>query len=392
MTNPSPIQQSERTIIVDIIRGFALTGVLFANFTGYNTENLPSTIVDSISSPFDKVLININTVFFEWKFYTIFSVLFGYGFGLVLSSLEKRNINPNSFFLRRMFWLFVIGVIHTLFWWADVLHYYAICGAFLLSFKKLSIRTILTCSLLFMFIVPPLLSLLFQNDVSYFTDKNMQILYDQYLNRSVIDVFKANISLYYKAFIVTFNELHDLTETLGRFLFGYFLLRVGLFESVETKKSFFRKILLITAPVMIAYFIIWWMSLKEMINTDGILWEPFIKLGILSTSTFYASVLVILFIKFGRSKFFVALQSLGKMTLTNYLLVSAFLVTLLYGIGFGKLGTLPMHIVWVCAFVWLLFEIAFSIFWLNKFRFGSVEWIWRQLTYKKKIRLLKTKR
>ncbi len=53
-TVANPIQQSERTVVVDVIRGFALAGVLIANFTGYNAENIPSTVFDSISSPLDK--------------------------------------------------------------------------------------------------------------------------------------------------------------------------------------------------------------------------------------------------------------------------------------------------------------------------------------------------
>jgi uncharacterized protein len=111
MTTASPIQQNDRVVIVDIIRGFALTGVLIANFTGYNYQNLPRGVFNAISSPLDKALINFNSVFFEWKFYTLFSILFGYGFGLILSRIEKKNINPNAFFIRRMFWLFVFGVI-----------------------------------------------------------------------------------------------------------------------------------------------------------------------------------------------------------------------------------------------------------------------------------------
>lgn len=391
MTTPSPVQQNERTVVVDIIRGFALTGVLIANFTAYNTQNLPSTIVDSISSPFDKALANINTIFFEWKFYTTFSILFGYGFGLILTSLEKKNINSTPFFIRRMFWLFIIGAVHTLFWWADVLHLYALSGVLLLVFRRLSTYKILICSLICMFIISPFVSLMFQNKPDYFTDENMELLYNQYLNGNIIDVFKANINLYYKAFILTAVDLHDIIETLGRFLFGYFLLRVRLFESIETKKPLFKKILFITAPLMIAYFIIRWLSLQRVISTDQVNWEPVIKLGIISTSCFYASALVILYITFGRSKFFIPLQSLGKMTLTNYLLISAFLIISLYGIGFGKLGTLPMHIVWLLAFIWLLVEISFSMFWLFKFRFGPAEWMWRQLTYRKRIPLRKQK-
>ena len=391
MTTASPIQQNDRVVIVDIIRGFTLAGVLIANFTGYNYQNLPSGVFDAISSPLDKALVNFNTVFFEWKFYTAFSILFGYGFGLILSSLEKKNINPNFFFIRRMFWLFVMGVIHTLFWWADVLHLYAISGVFLLGFRKLSTSNILICSLLCMFIIPPFVSFLFRNEHSDFTDENLKLLYSQYVNGNIMDVFKANINLYYKAFILNpgTGELREIIDILGRFLFGYYLVRIKLFESIENKKSLFKKILFITAPLMIAYFIIRWLSLQGVIRTDQIYWEPLIKLGILSTSCFYASLLVVLFILFGRTKFFKALQSLGKMTLTNYLLVSAISVILLYGIGFGQLGKMPMHTVWICAFVWLIVEIVFSTFWLNRFRFGPIEWIWRQLAYNKRIQLKK---
>jgi len=86
MTNTLPIQQNERVVVVDIVRGFALTGVLIANFTSYTDQQLPSYILDSISSPLDKTLSEINAVFIEWKFMTLFSILFGYGFGLIIMS------------------------------------------------------------------------------------------------------------------------------------------------------------------------------------------------------------------------------------------------------------------------------------------------------------------
>src|SRR5690349_21267290 len=117
-----PIEQDKRLVIVDIIRGFALAGVLIANFTSYNEQNLPTAVLDAVSQPTDKMLMTVNTVFIEWKFMTIFSVLFGYGFGLILTSLWKKGINPAPFFCRRMGWLFIIGFIHTLFWWGDILH------------------------------------------------------------------------------------------------------------------------------------------------------------------------------------------------------------------------------------------------------------------------------
>ncbi len=96
-TNATPIEQKERAIIVDTLRGFALVGVLIANFTSFTDQQVPSDILNSISSHLDLTLMHINTVFFEWKFMTLFSILFGYGFGLLLTSVEKKNITRIRF-------------------------------------------------------------------------------------------------------------------------------------------------------------------------------------------------------------------------------------------------------------------------------------------------------
>ncbi len=384
-----PVQQSERAIIVDIVRGFALLGVLIANFTGYAYENLPSDIFHSISSSLDKALNDINTIFLEWKFFTIFSVLFGYGFGLILVSLEKKNISPVKFFARRMGWLFVFGIIHASFWWGNVLHLYAISGLLLLFFRNKSDKFLLWASLIFMFFITPFISFLFRNQPDYFTNQNLQHLYEQYKHGNIQDVVRTNIRFNYYAFIASGSDIHDIAETLGRFLFGYYLLRIKLFDLVKAKRMFFFNTLLITSPVMIAYFILRLLMLRDMIVINEIIREPIMKIGILSTSCFYVSALVLMFIRFGQNKFFSALQALGTMTLTNYLLISAFCVLLLYGIGFGKLGIISMHTMWISAFVWLIIEIIFSTYWLNQFRYGPMEWIWRQLTYRKRIRLRK---
>jgi len=389
MVTASPIQQSERAILVDIVRGFALVGVLMANFTGYAYENLPSGIFNAVSSPLDKALNDFNAIFFEWKFFAMFSVLFGYGFGLILLSLEKKGVNPVAYFARRMGWLFVFGIVHSLFWWGDVLHLYAISGLLLLAFRQFSDKSVLWTSILLMFIITPFVSFLLRNQPDYFTDQHLQYLYEQYRYGNVVDVMRANMNFNYHAFIATGADLHDIGETLGRFLFGYYLLRINLFGDINTKRSLFVRAMLVTLPLMTGYFIVRWMLLRDMITFNDITRELMMKAGILSTSIFYASTLVLLFIRFGQNKFFSALKALGTMTLTNYLLISAFCVVLLYGIGFGKLGIISMHTMWFSAFAWLVIEILFSKYWLKKFRFGPAEWIWRQLTYQKRIQLKK---
>ncbi len=389
MPSTLPTEQKDRAIIVDVIRGFALIGVLIANFTAYINQQTPDHVLKAISTSLDTSLMNINAIFFEWKFWTLFSILFGYGFGLTLESLEKKKINPNSFFVRRMFWLFIIGCIHSLFWWADVLHLYAISGIILLLFRKSSNRTILFLGVLFTLIVPVLVSYAFRNQPETFTNADIQALYNQYKQGDIFDVWRFNIGFYYRMFIISGGDLHDIIQTLGRILLGYFLLRIKLFHSVETKKVLFKKIALFSAPLMVTYFIIRWLLLKEMFHLNKFILSPFLSLGILSTTCLYVCVVVIAYISFGMNKFFIALQALGKMTLTNYLLVSTFLIILLYGFGFDKLGKLSMRTIWLYALVWLFIEIVFSTFWLKKFRYGPAEWIWRQLTYGKRLQLRK---
>ena len=388
-TSIAPVEQKQRAVIVDTLRGFALVGVLVANFSSYTSQQVPRDILSSISSPFDLALIRINSVFIEWKFMTLFSVLFGYGFGLLLMSVEKKNINPNTFFARRMFWLFIIGFIHASFWWFDVLHFYAISGLLLLAFRKAGNRTILICSLFFTFIVPFCFSYVTRNQPDTFTDADFRQAYENFKHGDFITLVKTNWTGNYKMFILSAGDIHDISETLGRFLLGYFLLHIKLFESVQSKAKLFRNIFLITLPLVAAYFVVVWQATAGKINIDSVYLEPLVKIGIFSTTCFYSCIIVLSFISLGQNRIFKALQALGKMTLTNYLLISAVNIIVLYGIGFGQLGEIPMHIIWLCGLAWLIIEIAVSLLWLSHFRYGPAEWIWRQLTYGKRLPLKK---
>lgn len=390
MTSAAPTQHEDRAVIVDVIRGFALIGVLISNFTSYIEQQLPEQILNSISSPVDTFLMSFNTVFFEWKFMTLFSILFGYGFGLILESVEKKNINPNFFFIKRMFWLFVFGVIHCMFWWGDVLNLYAMSGILLLLFRKKSTKSIFIYAVLCMFIVPVFINWLLRNQPDVFTSDDIQQLYTQYKQGSLTEVFNFNIHFYYRMFIISGINLHDIVETLGRFLFGYFLLRIKFFNALDEKKDLFRKIIFTSTPIMISYFILRWLLLSgSMHYINPYLVAPLLSIGILSTTACYVSLLVTAYIYCGMTWFFKALQALGRMTLTNYLLISAFLVILLYGFGFNKLGEISIHTIWLCAAAFLVFEITFSSWWLKQFRYGPAEWVWRQLTYWKRLSLRK---
>ena len=222
-----------------------------------------------------------------------------------------------------------------------------------------------------------------------FTEADIQKLYYQYKQGSIADVIRFNIDFYNRMFMVSGSNLHDIVETLGRFLIGYFLLRIQFFSNVESKKPVFIRVALISVPLMISYFIVRILLLNNMISLNPYLKSLMLSLGIFATTTCYVSTLIIVYNTLGLNLFFSALQSIGRMTLTNYLGVSAFLVVLLYGFGFNKLGELPIHKMWLVALIWLMIEITYSIYWLRVFRYGPMEWLWRQLTYWKRMQLRK---
>jgi uncharacterized protein len=153
-----PIQLQERNKLIDILRGFALFGVLMANLEGFVTFALPEESEKLLlTSGADQTTEAFLSFFIENKFITLFSLLFGYGFGVVIDRVAAKGIAVTPFFLRRMFILLIIGLLHTCLWWGEILGTYALCGMLLTCFKNVSNRRLLLWGCLLLFIIGPLI-------------------------------------------------------------------------------------------------------------------------------------------------------------------------------------------------------------------------------------------
>jgi uncharacterized protein len=392
MATPLPIQQKERVVIVDVLRGFALFGVLLGNFNGMLTNDVPQTIIKSISTPFDYFLDALHSIFIQNKFMTLFSILFGYGFGVIMERMAKKNLNTTNFFLRRMFWLFLFGCIHLAFWAEDILHVYAMAGIFLLLFRKQSDRSIFLWSLIFMFVFPFLVRI-YQQYMSY--SPNYDLLTQNFYNTikfgSIKDVAIVNYTSYPKLWIYTWIELRDGCETLGRFLFGYFILRKQILVRLDEYKWLIKKVWTISLFGMLAFIALWLLKNYNVI-TSRLLIYLLLKVGIFAIALFYATSIIFLFQKNKVKKLMHAFSDLGRMTLTNYLMQTLVYIIIFYNVGFGLLGEWSLTVIWIAALLLYVLQIIFSRWWLSKFMYGPVEWIWRQLTYQKKFPLLKEKK
>lgn len=390
MTTDLPIQQPDRTTIVDVLRGFALFGVLLGNFSGMLTNNTPEAVINSISGSSDKILDTLHSIFVQNKFMTLFSILFGYGFGVIMERIQKKNMNPTSFFLRRMFWLFVIGCVHLLFWAGDILHVYAIAGLFLLLYRKQTNRSILVSSVFFLFILPSLIRFYQQFYLHYSLDYAafVEKYYMTLKYGSLKDVALANYKSYPLQWIYNLVEFRDLSETFGRFLFGYYILRRQILTRLTNHLPLIRQTLKWSFLLMLVNIAVWFYMEKNIIQ--GRIWfYPFLKLGILSTALFYATGIILLFQKKKFMRLMEAFRYTGRMTLTNYLMESFVYIIIFYHAGFGLLGEWPLHIIWISSFILYFLQAIFSRWWLSKFLYGPVEWIWRQLTYQKRFTLAK---
>ena len=140
-TLSSPTQSVERNPAIDILRGFALFGILLVNFPG--AEAARSGAADDVVSKLLMILVS-------GKFYTTFSFLFGLGFALQLLRAQSRGQRVVPVYIRRMLVLFLIGLGHAVLIWrsGDILLVYAFMGFFLIPFRNLSAKVLLPAALL----------------------------------------------------------------------------------------------------------------------------------------------------------------------------------------------------------------------------------------------------
>ncbi len=410
--SPSPILQNERADILDILRGFALLGVMLDNlfgFTGWGflpqaqREAFPTWYADAILGLSEQSFIN-------GKFYSLFSLLFGIGFSIIIIRNEQKGINPLKVFYRRLFILLIIGAGHLfLLWEGDILFLYALIGMLLPLFRKCSDKTLLTWAVVL--IAAPLLfdvmSVLFHYKNGNFlevmakaVDKRTGLPLDdsfsQYLY-SKSDAWQhwrnwqASGFLYRYSYILDSNRI---PKVLGMFLLGFYAGRKMIYTNLENYVSLFKKlrrwgfIIGIPAALACTYFEFFG---KGIPNVIGLAHTFFYAISVVPLSLAYLSVICLHWIKKKSNSPLRFLAPMGRMALTNYLMQTILGITIYYGVGFnlgGNIGPALFIPIGLCVYA---LQVAYSNWWFKYFNYGPMEWIWRQLTYGKRLSLLKNK-
>jgi len=415
-----PVLGTERIAAVDTLRGIAVLGILVMNiygfampFAAYNNPLLMGG-----TEPWNLGTWFFTHIFFDQKFMTIFSMLFGGGLIIMWERAQAKNAPFGRIYYRRQFWLLVIGALHGyLLWFGDILAGYALCGMFVFLFRKMQPKTLIIIACLML----PVALLMSYGSAGYMAKMQTQMVEidalvaageelseeqattkeqwdgmaafmapDEETVRKDVDVHLGDYPgiVEHRAPMVVMMQTQSVLFFLiwrvgGLMLLGMAFMKLGILSG-KRDTSFYKKMLSIGyglgLPIML------WSAFD--LHAHGFDGMYLFRLGM--TWNYVGSILVsfghiaavMLIVKTGTwAKLMARFTAVGRMALTNYLLHSIVMTTIFYGYGLGLYGSIPRMAQMLFVVGMLAFQLWLSPMWLAHYRFGPVEWLLRSLTY-----------
>lgn len=391
-----PVEDDDRVKELDVLRGFALLGVLIANFVGFAGGGMMAT--DSqLETLATSRLDHIADFAVEWlvsnKANTLFATLFGLGFYIQIS----RNGDKPGFarrYSRRLWWLLVFGILNlTLLWVWDILNLYAVAGFLLLAARGWRTRTLVAVGLV--------LAMLSSSFMEVITDAaGLDLMdWDPYGDAAVLERQAASATGDYPALVALFWRytweewfvgayfLFWLAYSGGRLMLGAAIGRSGIVDDISGNLPLLRRIRNIALPLgLLVAFVL--PALHEwsdhLLGESGetvaaVLESP----SALLLAAGYACMIAVGWNTTIGERILSPFRPVGQLALTNYLMQGFAYAFVLFDVGpglglAGKIGTLAVVLICIAFFA---FQMAFSAWWLARYRYGPMEWLWRWLTY-----------
>jgi len=399
-----PYQAGERFHLPDLLRGVALFGILVVNMAMFSAPL--SYYIDSSShwlGTGNFISHAFIRFFFEGKFYSLFSILFGMGFYLFYKKAEAQAI-INRLYLRRLFVLLLFGIAHVYFlWYGDILIFYACIALFLFAFKSCKNKTLiiwivvlLAIPILFTGFSALMIKLAQMSPTgAEIMDKNIQAQIEVFKNlgdKALVvyssGSFSEIASVRWAEYKVTLTALIVMgPNILAMFLSGLLLARKGYLTVNAKTTSFFKKALIWGLLIGIpANFLFTWKAMTAssfMPSTDSILSTLGSNIGGASFAIAMIGFWGLIYQKGWLKKLTVFLANTGRMALSVYLLESIICTSLFYSYGFGLYGKVSLYEGILLAFVIYVALAFLSQYLAKKLHFGPAEWLWRSLTYLK---------
>ncbi|MFD2705143.1 DUF418 domain-containing protein [Salibacterium lacus] len=391
--------KQKRIQTLDILRGFALLGILTANMASFKSPFFQLQSLPGASPSFPSDMLDGGVTFMiDWlvigKFYPLFSFLFGLGFFLFYEKLKEKGLDADRFYKRRLFFLMGAGLLHLLFLWSgDILHTYAAAGLLLLLFIHRSPRTILTWALVLLCTASFFIAFLtISSNMLTASDTGFeeQVLTSAaeaetvYSTGSYLDILHFRLNE--EVPLVLSNLVLNVPHILGLFLIGLYIGKKGWVQRAAEYRGLWKKtmIFMLTAGGILSF--LYAALLHDLLPlplwlADGtaqglnMLAGPMLMLG-------WVALFVTITEKQLFSSFFRPVAAAGQMALTNYLLQTLICIFLFYGFGLQLFGTMGAASGFLVTLVLFSTQTVFSSFWLKHCRQGPVEKLWRRWIYR----------
>lgn len=390
----APVGTTERVELLDVLRGFALLGILLVNFEG--DTNASMSTADSVVGTTLNVLVS-------GSFYPLFSFLFGLGFAVQLLRARERGAGVVRIYLRRMLALFLIGTFHAvLIWDGDILVIYSILGLLLIPLHRLRDRWLLPIPI-------AILALnLYGTQVRSFTEglgagpsgaalrelhqvaRGDETRIENVLQQRIatqpevarVEAYAATVRINWRLYAGKVrNRLSRsffLGDILPFFMLGLIVGRRRILQEAHRHRKALAWTAGIAAAVAIAGNLVVYLVEPTAQLLRGLAYNG----QNYGATVFYIAAISAAFVSLPRvaraSRIFAAPGAIG---LTNYLIQSVVMTLLFakYGVGLDE----PRALVWLALNVAFFFavQVPVSRWWTARYRFGPAEWAWRSMTY-----------
>lgn len=378
-----PVRPDRRIAAIDVLRGVALFGVLSVNLIREFRVSIFQQFLSTatVGSRLDQVVDAIVTIGMEMKAFALFSLLFGVGMAIQFERLAARK-QRLSLLIRRLLILLGFGILHLcLIWNGDILTEYALVGLIALPFLYVSNRALVAAcvvALLFYAAMPSWIPDSFLGPNEEGLQQYVRVATLVYASGTWSEVVRFNI-----AEIPRFFPLHVLVapRTFTLFLLGAFAWRSGLLRNPERHRR------LLVGVAMLGLVLGLGMNLLELPDA-GSSWRalaPVVSalstLGPVVLSIGYGATCIALYTFTGADRVLSLLGPLGRMAFSNYLVQSLIFGWIFFGYGLGLFGRLSSSQAMLIGIAVYVGEVLVSHWWLKRFRFGPMEWLWRTLMY-----------
>ena len=392
-TQVNPTQANERIIALDIIRAMALFGVLLMNFPDLSGADA----MEALGRPLlqgnvVRLLNGAFSILVHGKAMGCFAMLFGIGLFIQFERASARGVRPIPFAVRRLGSLLLIGVVHYIcIWDGDILAFYALVGLSLLFFLKAKPKTYLLAIIIFTVyteLIPIIVSRLHLDprlNHRFWNESIFRSGYAIYGNQAWVACAKWRASHWQSLYLVS-QCVFVVPVILPYFLSGALFWTLGLPKAplvhAATLKRMFHGTLWLGLAFCLAR--VDPFNLFPKIWKDayaGIPWRLMGLFGNYALAVGYFTGLLRLLADPKWLRRFQGFAPMGRMALTNYLCQSMVFTWVFYHQGFGLWGKVGSSLALVIIVAFYSLQIAWSHWWLARFKFGPAEWLWRSMTY-----------